>query len=230
MKTIGIIGGLTWLSTIDYYRLINQAINDKTSGTQSARIILYSLNFGDLLPFLQTHNWDGITNILCDAARDIEKAGAECILIATNTMHKVAGEVQLSVNIPLIHIAEATADTIKDQRLTKVALLGTKYTMQLDFYRRKLAEKNITTIIPPSEDIEFINDSIFNEIGRGILMPETKQRYISIFNTLKTEGAQGIILGCTEIPILIKQEDSPLPVFDTTAIHAKAAVDFALRN
>lgn len=228
MKTIGIIGGLTWLSTIDYYRLLNQSVNEINGGVSSARIILYSVEFEEIKTLTVAGDWNGIASIISKAAKGLEQAGADCLLIGANTMHKIADKVQAAITIPVIHIAEVTADAITKQQLTTVALLGTKYTMQLDFYKDKLAAKNITTIIPGEDDIEFINNSIYNEMGKGIFLPETKEKYLTIINKLVARGAQGIILGCTEIPILIKQADSPVPVFDTTAIHVKAAVDFAL--
>ena len=226
MKTIGIVGGTTWLSTVDYYRLLNQAINEKFGGVTSAKIVLSSLNFEEIKQLVEKYDFDGIANILVPAAVSVEKAGAHCMVLAANTMHKVADSVQQAITVPLIHIGEATADAVKAAGITTVALLGTKYTMQLDFYKNKLAEKGIATIIPNEEDIEYINDSIFKEMGKGIFLPSTKNGYINIINKLIAQGAEGIILGCTEIPILIKQEDCIVPTFDTTAIHVKAIIDF----
>lgn len=229
MKTIGIIGGLTWLSTLDYYKLLNQMMNDKLGGVSSAKIILYSVEFAEIKMLTQAGQWDGIAAIMCNAAKKIEKAGADCLLIGANTMHKIADEIQASVKIPVIHIAEETAKEISLKQLKTVALLGTKYTMQLDFYKNKLMDKNIAVMIPDNDaDIEFINDAIYNEMGKGIFLRETKERFINIIDALIKRGAEGIVLGCTEIPILIKQEDSSVPVFDTTNIHARAAVTFAL--
>ncbi len=229
MKTIGIIGGITWLSTIDYYRLINQQVNEKLGGVTSAKMIVWSAEFAEIKRLTVADDWDGLAAIISSAAQKLEQAGADCILIGANTMHKIADAVQAAVNIPLIHIAEVTADAVAEQHLKKVALLGTKYTMQLDFYKKKLAEKEIETIIPDdAEDIEFINDAIYEEMGKGLFLPKTKAGFIRIINALVAQGAEGVILGCTEIPILIKQEDSPVPVFDTTAIHVNAAVALAL--
>ena len=229
MKTIGIIGGLTWLSTVDYYTLLNQMVNEKLGGVSSAKIILYSVEFAEIKMLTQSNQWDGISGIICDAAQKLERAGADCLLIGANTMHKIAGEVQASVKIPVIHIAEETAKAVALKELKTVALLGTKYTMQLDFYKNKIARHGVSVIIPDNtEDIEFINDAIYNEMGKGIFLPETKERFIKIINTLIAQGAEGMVLGCTEIPILIKQEDCSVPVFDTTRIHAAAAVEFAL--
>jgi len=229
MKTIGIVGGTTWLSTVDYYRLLNQAVNKQLGGVSSAKIILNSLNFEEIKLLVEKYDWDGIAGILVPAAVSVANAGADCVVLAANTMHRVADDVTNAIHIPLIHIGEATAAAVAAKGLNTVALLGTRYTMQLDFYKDKLAEKGIGTIIPSIEDIEFINTSIFNEMGKGIFTPATKQRYLEIIDQLIQQGAQGIILGCTEIPILIKQEDCSVPTFDTTAIHVQAIIDYALQ-
>ena len=226
-KTIGFIGGLTWHSTLDYYRLLNQLTNDKLGGSSSAKILLYSVNFEEIKTLTYADNWDGIATIMIDIAHTLEKAGADCILLGANTMHHIADRVSDVINIPLIHIAEVTANTIALKGIQTVALLGTKYTMQLPFYTNKLAEKNIETIIPDQADIDFINDTIYNEMGKGIFLPATKEKYLHIIEKLVAKGAEGIILGCTELPILIKQTDCAIPVFDTALIHAIAAVEFA---
>jgi aspartate racemase len=228
MKTIGLIGGLTWLSSMDYYRLLNQLTQQKLGGVSSCKLLMYSVDFAEIKELTVAGNWDSIATIMCNIAQKLELAGANCILIGANTMHHIADKVQASVSIPLIHIAEVTATEIKLQGLTIIALLGTKYTMQLDFYKNKLAEKHITTIIPTLEDIEYINDAIYNEMSKGIFLPERKERFLQIINTLQQQGAQGIVLGCTEIPILIKQSDVAIPVFDTTLIHVRAAIAFSL--
>lgn len=228
MKTIGIIGGLTWLSTADYYRLINQQINERLGGVEAGKIILYSVNFAEIKVLTENNNWDAIAAIMKDVARKLEDAGADCILIGANTMHKIADEVQSAIQIPIIHIAEETAKVIEARGMKKVALLGTKYTMQLDFYTKKLSAKGIQTIIPGEEDIAYINNAIYTEMGKGLFLPETKTRFIQIINTLQHSGVEAVILGCTEIPILIKQEDVDLPVFDTTDIHVSAAVNFVV--
>ena len=228
MKTIGLIGGITWLSTLDYYRLLNQKINQQLGGVNSAKLIISSVNFDEIKTLTLADDWDGLTVIMRKEAKRLEEAGADCILIGANTMHNIADEVQASINISLIHVAEETGKEITRLQLKKVALLGTKYTMQLSFYKNKLAAQGIETIIPNEKDIEYINSAIYTEMGKGIFPPERKEEFINIINKLKAEGAEGVILGCTEIPILIKQEDSPIPVFDTTAIHATAAVNFAL--
>lgn len=228
MKTIGLIGGLTWYSTLDYYRLLNEMVNKKLWGSHAAKIILNSVDFAEIKVLTEKQDWDGIAVIICKAAKDIENAGADCIMIGANTMHKIAGEVQASVSIPVVHIADAVAEAIKTKNLKKVALMGTKYTMQLDFYRNKLAASNISVIIPDVTGVEFINDTIYKEFSKGVFLPERKQQYLQIIDSLIKQGAEGIILGCTEIPILIKQKDCSVPVFDTAFIHSEAAVKFAL--
>jgi len=228
MKTIGLIGGISWLSTIDYYRLLNQKVNERLGGVHSAQILLSSVNFDEVKRLTLADDWDGLAGMMSREAKRLQQAGADFILIGANTMHNIADKVQASVNIPLIHIAEEAGKEIVKLQLKKVALLGTKYTMQLDFYKNKLAEQGIETIIPNEADIDYINNAIYDEMGKGIFLPERKQGFVRIINQLKEQGAEGVILGCTEIPILIQQYDSPIPVFDTTAIHVNAAVGVAL--
>jgi aspartate racemase len=230
MKTIGIVGGLTWVSSLDYYRLLNEMINKKLGGTEAAKVILFSVNFGEIKKLTEEGDWKEIEHIIVSAAKKLELAGADCILIGANTMHKIANEVKAAVSIPFIHVAEETAKTILHKQLKTVALLGTKYTMQLDFYKDALNKNGITPIIPCEEDINYINNAIYTEMSKSLFLPGTKARFISIINDLIQKGAEGIILGCTEIPILIKQEDCTVPVFDTTYIHAGAAVEFALHD
>ena len=228
MKTIGLIGGLSWLSTIDYYRMLNEMINEKMGGVSSAKIILYSVNFEEIKQLTEAGRWDEIERIMMGIAKNLQAAGADCLLLGANTMHKIADNIQQSIGIPLINIAEETAKEITQQQLHTVALLGTKYTMQFDFYKNKLAAQGITTIIPGEEDIEFINTAIYSEMGKGIFLPATKEKFLAIIGKLAEQGAQGIILGCTEIPILVKQSDCKIPLFDTTKIHSAAAIRFAL--
>ncbi len=228
MKTIGLIGGLTWYSTADYYRLLNEMVNKELGGLHAAKIILYSVDFAEIEVLTKKQDWPGIAIIMCKAAKAIELAGADCIMIGANTMHNVAGEVQAAVSIPVIHIADAVAASIKKKGLQKVALLGTKYTMQLPFYKDKLAAAGIEVIIPNEGDIELVSNAIYHEFGKGIFLPERKKEFLQINTSLVEAGAEGIILGCTEIPLLIKQEDCSVPVFDTTYIHAEAAVKFAV--
>lgn len=228
MKTIGIIGGISWVSSLDYYRLINQMINERLGGVNGGRIILYSVNYDDIKTLTFADDWNGIAVMICDAARRLEAAGADCLLIGANTMHKIAGEVQASVSIPVIHIAVETAAAIRAQSFSKVALLGTKYTMEQDFFPSKLSAQGIKAIIPGDADRQYIHDAIYEEMGKGLFLPATKKRILSVIEQLAKEGAEGVIFGCTEIPLLIAPEESALPVFNTTLIHATAAVQFAL--
>lgn len=227
MKTIGLIGGTSWVSTIDYYRIINNTVNERLGGNESAKIILHSVNYGEIVSLTQKGDWNGIATIITNAAQSAEKAGADCILLCANTMHKIAEWIQSFLAIPLLHIAEVTAKAIKEQDLDAVLLLGTRYTMTGDFYKQKLHANGIKLLIPKEEEMSFIHDSIYNQLGKNIFLPETKKKYLEIINS-QVPGAMGVILGCTEIPMLLKQEDSPIPVFDTTLLHATAAVDFAL--
>jgi len=228
MKTIGIIGGLSWVSSVDYYRIINEQVNQRIGGVDAARIILYSINYGDIVRLTRQDDWATITTIFCDAAKKLEMAGADCLLLGANTAHRVASEVQAAIKIPLLHISDVTAKAIEEKKLNTVALLGTKFTMELDFYHDILRNHGIATIIPGDADRDFIHATIYDELGKNVFLPETKQRYLEIINHLIKEGAQGVILGCTEIPLLIKPEDVSVPVFDTAEIHAKAAVEFCL--
>lgn len=228
MKTIGLVGGITWHSTLDYYRYMNQQVNERLGGDHSAQIIINSVNYGEIKTLTKAGNWAGISAIICEAARNAEKAGAHCILLGANTMHHIAEEVENAVSIPLIHIADATGTAIRAKGIDTIALLGTRYTMLFDFYKNKLARMGIKTLIPGADDIEIINDGIYEELGKGIILPSTRDKYLAIINKLVQQGAGGVILGCTEIPLLIKQEDCPVPVFDTTLLHATAAVNFAL--
>ena len=228
MKTIGLIGGTTWISTIDYYRNINQLVNERLGGLNSAKILLYSLNFEEFKPPSDPADWKRNADILSEISQNLQDAGADCILLCANTMHLVADIVQQNISVPLIHIAEETAKEITKQNINTVGLLGTKIVMEQPFFRDRLAKFGIETLIPGEVERGFIHDSIFNEFGVGIFKPETKKKYLDIIEKLKQKGAEGIIFGCTEIPLLIKEKESHLPVFDTLRIHAKAAVDFAL--
>ncbi|HUS01593.1 MAG TPA: aspartate/glutamate racemase family protein [Chitinophagaceae bacterium] len=228
MKTIGLIGGLTWYSTIDYYRYINQAINKKLGGDEAAEIILYSVNYGEIKKFTLENNWAAIADIISDAAIKVQYAGSDIILLGANTMHHVFNDVERSVTVPLLHIADAVAEEIRSKKLKTIALLGTKYTMQFDFFKKRLAGFGIHTLIPDDTGTEIVNSAIYEELGKGIVLTETKEKFMAIINNLKQQGAEGVILGCTEIPLLIKQEDCDIPVFDTTLIHASSAAAFAL--
>lgn len=228
MKTLGLIGGLSWVSTVEYYTLINQLISRRLGGLNSARIILHSVNFEEFRPPLDPRDWGSLTDSFCAIAQNLERSGADGLVLCANTPHLVADAVQAAISIPLIHIAEATGKEIVKQGIDKVGLLGTRVTMEQDFYKGKLSKQQIETIIPEPEDRAFIHASVFDEMAKGIFSPATKARYIKIINDLVARGARGMILGCTEIPLLIKPEDVSIPVFDTTVLHATAAVDFAL--
>ncbi len=222
------IGGISWVSSVEYYRTINQLVNERLGGVNAAKIILYSVNYQDIKTLTEAGDWLSISHLVCDAARKLENAGADCIMVGANTMHKIAGEIQAAVNIPFIHIATATAQAIKAKGIDSVILLGTKYVMQQDFYKSKLSEQGITTIIPGEEDIEFINHAIYEEFGKNIFLPATKQRFLDIISELSAQGAKGVIFGCTEIPLLLTPQDVDIPSFDTTLIHSTALANFAL--
>lgn len=228
MKTIGLIGGTTWHSTVDYYRIINETMNTRFNNNTSAKILLYSANYGEIFLLTQKLDWDGIAEIICSAAKKLETAGADCLLLCANTMHIVADRVKAVVNIPLIHIADVVIEEIQREKLSRVLLLGTKYTMAATFYSAPLKQLGIDTIVPSKDEIEIINSSIYNELGKGIFLPATKIIYVDMIERFRLQGAEGVILGCTEIPMLIKQRDCVLPLLDTTQLHAVAAVDFAL--
>jgi aspartate racemase len=228
MKTLGLIGGISWVSTIDYYKLINEGINEKIGGLNFSQCIIYSFNYADIKKNNDANDWDKTFSMLSAACEHLKNGGAEAIVLCANTMHLIAERIEEKVGLPVIHIATATATAIKDKNIKKVGLLGTKFTMELDFFTNKLTEQGIEAIIPGEEDRQFIHHSIFEELGRGIINEETKQRYLAIINILIEQGAEGIILGCTEIPLLIQPQDLPILVFDTARIHAAAAVDFAL--
>ena len=228
MKTIGLVGGTGWVSTLDYYRYFNELVFKNTDGESTAEVIINSVNYPAIAKLTAAGKWDDITKIITDAALALETAGAECILLGANTMHHIAPQVKAAINIPFIHIAEETGKEIKKKGLKKVALLGTKYTMQLPFFKDVLASMGIETIIPNESDIQIINDAIYKELALGIITAVTKENYLQIMQKLQQEGAEGIILGCTEIPLLIKPNDFDLPLFDTTFIHASAAVNFSL--
>ncbi|MCB9365852.1 MAG: aspartate/glutamate racemase family protein [Calditrichaeota bacterium] len=228
MKTLGLIGGTTWHSTVDYYRQINELVNERLGGSNAARLILYSVNFREFYDTNHREGWPGIERLVCDIARKLEAAGAEGLILCANTPHIVADALQASVRIPLIHIAEATAAEIKKAELSRVLLLGTGYTMELPFYKDILAKNGIETVVPDKETREWINTTIFDELAVGIFKPETKAEYVRIMRDLKNQEVEGVILGCTEIPVLIQPEECPLPAFDTIEIHAKAAVEWML--
>ena len=228
MKTLGLIGGTTWISTMDYYSLINKKTNELLGGLNSAKILLYSVNFEEFRPPVNPGDWDELTRKFTAIAKKLENNGVDAIVFCANTPHIIADKVQDSIDIPLIHIAEATAREIASRHIKKVALLGTRITMEQPFFKIKLAKNDIGALIPEAADRQFMHEAIFNEMGKGIFSAETKKRFIEIINGLVDQGAEGVILGCTEFPHLIKAEDCSVPLFDTTVIHAEAAVRFAI--
>ncbi|MFT3985462.1 MAG: aspartate/glutamate racemase family protein [Lachnospiraceae bacterium] len=228
MKTIGFIGGMSWESTVTYYQIVNETVKQELGGLHSAKVLLYSVDFSEIESCQADGDWNKSADILSEAAENLERAGADFIVICTNTMHKVAPQIQSRIGIPIIHIAEATADELNRQHITKVALLGTKYTMTQDFYKEKLTRAGITVLIPNEQEIETVNDVIYQELCLGIISEVSKKKYQMMIGHLAEQGAQGVILGCTEIGLLIRQKDVDLPVFDTTRIHALKAARLAL--
>lgn len=228
MKTIGLIGGMSWESTVSYYQIINERIKEKLGGLHSASLLLYSVDFAEIEKYQSNGEWEKSAELLGKAALNLQKAGADFIIICTNTMHKVALQIQEQIAIPIIHIADATADILIDTGIQTVALLGTRYTMTEDFYKEKLIARGIKVLIPDAEEMETVNQVIYEELCQGIISKTSKERYLQIIEHLREKGAQGVILGCTEIGLLIHQEDTTLPVFDTTLIHAEKAALAAL--
>ncbi|MFX1512369.1 MAG: aspartate/glutamate racemase family protein [Promethearchaeota archaeon] len=231
MKSIGLLGGMSWHSSQEYYQIINEKIKEKLGGLHSAKIVLFSVDFEEVVQLQLQGNWEKMADIMIDAAKRIEKAGADLLLICANTTHKVADEVAEKVTIPLLHIADSTAEKIKEKNLRKVGLLGTKFTMEEEFYTKRLAEKHeLSVIIPTEEERQIIHDILYKELAFGEIKDSSKEKYLVVIQHMIEEGAEGIILGCTEIPLLVKQEDVKVPVFNTTEIHAISAIDFALKE
>jgi len=229
MKTIGIIGGMSWESTIPYYRRVNEIVKDRLGGLHSARIVLLSVDFHDVAELQSAGRWDEAAEAMIDAARALEAAGADCVVIATNTMHKLAEAVEAAVSIPVLHIADATGEAIVSAGISTVGLLGTRFTMEQDFYRARLAERfGLAVLVPGPEDRAFVNRVIYSELCCGVLDGASRARFREIIAALVAEGAEGIVLGCTEIPLLVSAADSPVPLFDTGDLHAAAAAAFAL--
>ena len=228
MKTIGLIGGMSWESTIPYYQIINEGVKAQLGGLHSAKIILHSVEFDEIAKCQSRGDWKKSGEVLGKAAQGLEGAGADFILICTNTMHKVAPQIASMIHIPIIHIADATAEELLNHNIHKVGLLGTKYTMTQDFYKQKLVERGIEVIVPEATEIEVINHIIFHELCVGQIKEDSRKKFQSIIERMKSRGAEGVILGCTEIGLLIHRSDSSIPVFDTTCIHAKRAVEIAL--
>jgi len=229
MKTIGLIGGMSWESTLPYYRQINELVKQRLGGLHSARIVLYSVDFHDIERLQHSGRWDEAGHLLAAAARSLEAAGADFLVLCTNTMHKVAPAIEAAVRIPLLHIADATAAEIRRTGLRRVGLLATRFTMEQDFYRRRLEDHGIGVIVPDAPDREVVHRVIYDELCLGSIRVDSRDRYREIIARLVGSGAEGIIFGCTEIGLLVSAADAPVPVFDTTAIHAANAVEFALQ-
>jgi aspartate racemase len=230
MKTIGLIGGMSWESTTLYYQLINREVAKRMGGLRSAKLNLVSLDFADIAQRQREGDWDGMAGILCEAARHLSATGAQCLLIGTNTMHLLAEQVQAATNVPLIHIAEVTADAILAQGLHTVALLGTRFTMEQPFYVAHLARRGISCVVPEEAERAEIHRIIFEELCLGLISESSRAWLTECIAGLKARGAQGVVLGCTELPLIVRPADSALPTFDTTALHALAAVEFSLAH
>lgn len=230
MKTIGLIGGMSWESTSEYYRIINEEIKERLGGLHSAKCMINSVDFEEIERFQSNGNWNGAGEVLGNAAYSLQRGGADFIIICTNTMHKVVEKIKENIHIPVLHIADATAKEIKRKDIQKVGLLGTKYTMEQDFYKSRIEENDIKVIVPSEKNREKINEVIYTELCLGKITSQSREYYKRVIEELVQEGAQGIILGCTEIGLLIKQEDVAVPIFDTTYIHAIEAINVALES
>jgi aspartate racemase len=229
MRTLGLIGGMTWHSTVDYYRLINQGVQERKGGHSSASMVMVSVDFAPVQALQDLGDWTGLGRLMVEAAKTLEGAGAEAIVICANTMHQLAPAIESAVGLPILHIADAAGAAVKAKGLTSIGLLGTRFTMEMDFYRTRLEKAHgLKVLVPEAPEREVVHQVIYDELGRGIVREESRRAYVEIIEGLVKRGAQGVVLGCTEIPLLIKEKDSPVPVFDTTALHAAAAVDFAL--
>jgi len=231
MKTIGLLGGMSWESTVTYYQLLNREIGRRLGGVHSARILLLSVDFQEIETLQHRGEWGRLGEILMNHARTLEKAGADFLVICTNTMHLVAPAIEEGISIPLLHIADATAERIKAERMSRVALLGTRFTMEEPFYKGRLeTEHGLTVLVPPPIDREIVHRVIYEELVLGQIRPESRSEFVRISDDMARSGAEGVILGCTEIGLLLKQEDSPVALFDTSVIHAEAAAALALRD
>ncbi|MCB9422885.1 MAG: aspartate/glutamate racemase family protein [Ardenticatenaceae bacterium] len=229
MKTIGMIGGMSWESSLEYYRIINETVKARLGGLHSAKSLLFSFDFEEIETLQMAGDWVKATELMVQAARQLERGGADFIIICTNTMHKMAEDVQAAISIPLLHIADATATAIQAQNLHTIGLLGTNFTMEEEFYKGRLEQKfGLEVIVPERPERQIVHDIIYDELCLGITKADSRARYRQIMADLTAAGAEGIILGCTEIGLLVNQEDSPVPLFDTTVIHAETAVTFAL--
>ncbi|SDX78619.1 aspartate racemase [Amycolatopsis xylanica] len=230
MRMIGLLGGMSWESSAEYYRLLNELVRDRLGGLHSARCVLTSLDFAEVERLQAEARWDEAGELLAEAARGLQKAGADVVLLCTNTMHKVAAAVEAAIDVPLLHLADATARAVTTANLRTVGLLGTAFTMEQDFYRDRLARHGLTVLVPDEHDRAVVHRVIYEELCLGIVREESREHYRKIIGKLVADGAEGVILGCTEIELLISAEDSPVPVFPTTRLHAEAAVAFALET
>ena len=228
MKTIGLLGGMSWESTLDYYKAINESVKNALGGLHSAKIVMYSVDFEPIEKMQHAGDWDGTARILSEAAKSIQAAGADFLLICTNTMHKVAPEIEASIQIPLLHIADATAEVLVGEGIKTVGLLGTAFTMEQDFYKGRLANNyGLKVLVPNKEDREIVHKVIYQELCLGITEAASKAEYLRIIDVLAAQGAEAVILGCTEIGMLVNQADTTVSLLDTTAIHAQKAVEYA---
>ena len=228
MKTIGLIGGTGWVSTREYYRLINQGVNRKLGGLNSAQCLIYSFNYANIDSLNKQDDHSGIFRLVLDAAEKLKGASVDCLVLCANTLHQYVDDLQKEISLPVIHIADATAKAIKKKGLSKIGLLGTRFTMEMDFYTKRLNEAGIESLVPGKPDRDFIHDAIMNELLKENYKKETKEGFLSIIDDLEVRGVKGIVLGCTEIPLLIKQEDVKLPLLNTLKIHAAAVVDYSV--
>jgi aspartate racemase len=228
MKTIGLIGGMSWESSVLYYQLINRKVNAVLGGVHSGKSVMVTVDFEEIADLQRKSDWDTLAEMMIDAAKALQNAGADMVLICANTMHKVSSEVASSIDIPLIHIGDVTAEAIKKQGLKKIGLLGTKYTMEQDFIKDRIQNQGIEVMIPEEADRDIIHNVIYTELAKGIISDESRRAYLTIIDKLVADGAEGVILGCTEIGMLIKPTDTTIPTFDTTIIHAEKAVELAL--
>lgn len=231
MKTIGLIGGMSWESSLEYYKIINETVKIKLGGLHSAKCLMYSVDFAEIEALQHQNKWDKLTDIIVSCAENLKNGGADFIVICTNTMHKMAKDIENKAGIKVLHIAEVTGEKIIQNGIKKVGLLGTKFTMEQDFYKKVLIDKfNIDVVIPDESEREIVHDVIYNELCKGIINDVSKEKFIKIINNLALNGAEGVVLGCTEIPLLIDQEDVNINVYDTTTIHAISAAEFAIEN
>jgi aspartate racemase len=230
MKTIGLIGGMSWESSIEYYRIINQKIRERLGGTHSAKCVMVSVDFAEIEILQHSGRWAEANEMLVKSASQLECAGADFVVLCTNTMHKMAEAISSSISIPFLHIADATALKVKSQNITKIGLLGTRFTMEEDFYKGRLVNNyTLDVLIPDGNDRKTVHDVIYNELVKGRVLPESKEAFLRIIESMAAQGTEGVILGCTEIGLLVKDGDCRIPLFDTTLIHAEAAVEFALQ-